>query len=335
MTQSGLAISDILEAQKRLQGQAIVTPLLPLPLLSEDYAGSFWVKAENLQRTGSFKFRGAYNALKQIADQDQKTPIVAASSGNHAQGIAEAARLLGLKAHIVMPHDAPEVKVNRVRRSGGIVHCYDRHHEDRNSIAQKVKNELEAHYVAPFDDWRVMAGQGTAGLDIVEQLSSIGKKADHVLICCSGGGLSAGMAVALHHHWPNCRLYTVEPEGFDDMARSLKAGKRVRNEKTSGYICDALLIPEPGEKTFPILQKHITAGLTVSDEETRQAMAYAFHECKLVLEPGGAVALAALLQNKLADWFKPGESVVAVLSGGNVAPSVLGEALESYLPLRE
>ena len=309
---------DVLAARNRIAHAAVVTPALESPILNERAGARVFLKAETLQRTGSFKFRGAHNRISQIAPEDAPGGIVACSSGNHAQGVAEAARLAGLRAAIVMPRDAPQLKVARTRRAGAEVILYDRDSEDREEIACKLCLEREALFVPPFDHPEIIAGQGTAGLELYEQATASGAQLSAVLVPVSGGGLAAGVALAVKHHAPGCAVYGVEPEGFDDTARSMSSGQRERNARMSGSICDALLTAQPGMLTFTLNRRLLTDVLSVTDDEVRAAMRFAFEELKLVVEPGGAVGLAALLSGR----FQPeGEGAIGVvLSGGNVDP---------------
>lgn len=322
---SSLSIELIHEARQRIAAEAVVTPLLRSAYLDEVTGGRILLKAENLQRTGSFKFRGAYNRISSIPEADRARGIIAVSSGNHAQGVAEAAWLLGLKATIVMPSDAPSIKVERCIRRGSEIVSYDRASEDREALVRKLAAESGATLVHPYDDHLVMAGQGTAGLEIADQAQGYGLTPDAVLTCCGGGGLTAGVALAVSTAFPGIAVHPVEPAGFDDTARSLAAGQRLRNDKATGSICDALLSPEPGALTFPVNASLLSAGISVTDEDVLKAMAFAFKELKLVVEPGGAVCLAALLSRA---FDARGKTVVALLSGGNVTPQMMVRALE-------
>lgn len=315
-------IDDVRAARWRLGDLAIRTPLLTHPALDAATGGRVLLKAECLQRVGAFKFRGAWNKVAQVDRSAFPGGVVACSSGNHAQGVAAAARLAGLRAMIVMPSDAPPLKIDRTRAFGAQIHLYDRVREDREAIAQRLAAERGAAMIHPFDDPDVIAGQGTAGLELMEQAAVLGRLPDAVLIPCSGGGLASGVALAVKASAPSCEVFAVEPDGFDDLARSLASGKRERNAQLAGSICDALLSASPGEITFEILRSHLAGSLTATDGEVRAAIRFAFHELKLVLEPGGAIALAALLHGRVP---AAGRTVACVLSGGNIDPALFGE----------
>jgi threonine dehydratase len=303
-------------AARRLSGQAVVTPLLEFAALNARVGGRVLVKAETLQRTGSFKFRGAFNAITRLAEGPTRPKaVVAFSSGNHAQGVAAAARLAGIPAIIVMPADAPANKVERTRADGAEIVSYDRRRDDREALAEAIARERGAAIVRPYDDADIIAGQGTVGLEIVRQAAAAGAIPQAVLVPCGGGGLIAGVAIAVRHALPAVAVYSVEPEGFDDTARSLAAGRRLTNAPDAGSICDALMAPQPGALTFAINARLLAGGYAVSDAEVMAAMAFAFREMKLVIEPGGAVALAALLAGR---HDGRDASTVIVLSGGNV-----------------
>lgn len=313
-------VDDIRAARARLAPHLVATPLLEHPTLNERVGGRVLLKCENLQRGGAFKFRGAYNKIAQVDRAAFAGGVVACSSGNHAQGVAAAATLLGMASAIVMPADAPAMKVARTKAFGGEVVPYDRVSEDREAIAARLCAERGAAMVHPFDDPDVMAGQGTVGLEIVEQAAALGARPDAVLVACSGGGLAGGIATAVKASLPETEVFTVEPAGFDDMARSLRSGKRERNARLSGSICDALLAETPGETTFAVAQNVLAGGLVVADEEVRAAIRFAFTDLKLVIEPGGAVALAAILAGH---YPVRGRTVVGVVSGGNIDPGML------------
>jgi threonine dehydratase len=317
---------DILAARRRLAGHALVTPLIESPVLNERTGGRILLKAENLQRVGAFKFRGAYNKIAQVDPAVSPGGVVACSSGNHAQGVAHAAHMKGLRSVVVMPADAPRLKIERTRVYGAEVVLYDRTTQDRDAIAREICAARNAAYVHPFDDPDVIAGQGTAGLELVEQATQMGATLDAVLVCCSGGGFASGVALAVKAARAATEVYAVEPAGFDDFARSLKSGKRERNERLSGSICDALMSQTPGNITFAVAQKTIAGGLAVTDDEAREAMRFAFRELKLVLEPGGAAALAAILAGRIPT---NGRTIAAMLSGGNVDPQQFGEIISA------
>jgi threonine dehydratase len=319
-------IEDIEAAAMRLCGHALRTPLLSCAELDSVTGARVFVKAECLQHTGSFKFRGAYNAASILPKEERAKGLVACSSGNHAQGVAEAARLLGIPSTIVMPSDAPAMKIARTRRSGAEVILYDRQSEDRDAIAAEIVARTGAAFIHPYENPFVIAGQGTCGLEIGEDLDAKGLAADRVLVCTGGGGLTAGTALAVHARFPKARIHSVEPEGFDDHRRSLAAGRRLSNERLGGSACDALLTPTPGEISFEINRRSLDSGLAVSDEEAFEAMRFAFAELKIVLEPGGAVSLAALLAQGRAF---AGETVVVVASGGNVDAGLFASVLEA------
>lgn len=307
--------ADVDAAAARLAGVALRTPLISSPVLDAAVGARVLLKAETLQRTGSFKFRGAYNKLSSIPAERRTNGVVAYSSGNHAQGVAHAAQLLGMPAVIVMPSDAPRAKRERTAALGAEVVLYDRDREDRAAIARAIAEQRGAVLVPPFDDPLVIAGQGTAGREIAEDLAARGLTPDVVVVGASGGGLIAGIALAIKERFPNVKFYSAEPEGFDDTARSFRSGQREANARMSGTICDALMTNTPGVITFEINRNLVGEGVSASDEEVGRAVAFAFRELKLVVEPGGAIGLAALLAGKLD---VKGKVVVGVLSGGNI-----------------
>lgn len=318
-------VDDVHAAAERLAGLAVRTPLLESPLVSRRLGFRLLVKAETLQRTGSFKFRGAYNKLAKLSAAERESGVVAFSSGNHAQGVAHAAALLGVRAVIVMPADAPAIKRAKTLEYGAEIVAYDRWTEDREVVAARVVAERGGVIVKPFDDPDIIAGQGTVGLEVASQAAELGVAIDAFAANASGGGLIAGCALALHATSPATRIYSAEPAGLDDHARSLVAGTRVVNAADARSICDALMAPTPGELTFPINRRLLAGGLVASDADVRRAMALAFDEFKLVVEPGGAVALAAALAGRF-----PGSphAIVVVASGGNVDPSMFATALD-------
>ncbi|MDK3074749.1 threonine/serine dehydratase [Sedimentitalea sp. JM2-8] len=322
-------IAMIEAAAARLTGRARRTPLLSSPFLDEIAGRRVLVKAECLQHTGSFKFRGGWSAVSALPPEARARGVIAYSSGNHAQGVALAAREHGAPAVIVMPSDAPAVKIGNTRALGAEVVLYDRATEDRDAIGDRLAAERGLTLIRPFDEPLVIAGQGTTGLEIAEQAAEAGVDEAHVLVCCGGGGLASGIALALESRAPGLRVRTVEPEGFDDVARSLAAGAIRRNNRTSGNLCDAILTPQPGDITFPILRRLCGPGLAVTENEALRAMALAFAHLKVVLEPGGAVSLAAALfqPDRIAD-----PAVIAVATGGNVDAPVFRDALRRFAP---
>lgn len=315
-------ITTIEAAAARIQGHAVRTPLLNAPLLDQKLGRRVFVKAECLQKTGSFKYRGARSALSALDDAQRARGVVAFSSGNHAQGVACAAGELGMPATIVMPSDAPALKIGNTRAYGAEVILYDRVTEDRDAIGAQLAEERGLTLIKPFDNEMVMAGQGTTGLEIAEQAAEAGVSEAEVLVCCGGGGLTSGIAVALADRAPAYQVRPVEPEGFDDVARSLAAGARQTNNRMGGSICDAILTSAPGALTFPHLKAHCGPGLVVTDDDALRAMAVAMTHFKLTLEPGGAVALAAALFHTEGDG-----DLIVVASGGNVDPPMLARAM--------
>ncbi|MCD1619848.1 threonine/serine dehydratase [Salipiger marinus] len=317
-------ITAIEAAAERLKGHARRTPLLSSPFLDRIAGRRLLVKAECLQHTGSFKFRGAWSALSALDPDTRAKGVIAFSSGNHAQGVAAAARAYGVPAVIVMPADAPEAKVAGTRGLGAEVVLYDRATQDRDALGTQLAAERGLTLIKPFDEPLVIAGQGTCGLEIAEQAAEAGVTEADVLVCCGGGGLTSGIALALEARAPGLRVRPAEPEGFDDVKRSLEAGRIERNAALSGNICDAIITPQPGNLTFPILHRLCGPGLAVSEEEALRAMRLAFRHLKIVAEPGGAVALAAAL-------FRPseisGDAVICTVSGGNVDPAIFARAL--------
>lgn len=312
-------------AAERLKGHVRETPILSSPFLDTLAGRRIWVKPECLQHTGSFKFRGAWSAISALDEGIRQRGVIAYSSGNHAQGVAMAASKHGIASVIVMPSDAPQLKIDNTRALGGEVVLYDRANEKREEIGEAIAAERGLTLIRPYDEPQVIAGQGTTGLEIARQAAEIGVSQSDVLICCGGGGLTSGIALAMEKHAPNLRARPCEPEGFDDVKRSLASGRIQNNNAASGNICDAILTPQPGDITFPILHRLCGPGLSVTEDEALQAMAYAFLRLKIVLEPGGAVALAAALFR--GDEIE-GDDVIVVTSGGNVDPGIFAKALE-------
>jgi len=319
------SLAMIEAAAARLQGRARLTPLLNAPLLDRIAGRRIFVKAECLQWTGSFKFRGGWSAVSALPEAARARGVLAFSSGNHAQGVALAAARHGAPAVIVMPSDAPAVKIDNTRAYGAEVVLYDRATEDRESIGAELAQGRGLTLIRPYDEPQVIAGQGTVGLEIAAQAAEAGITGAEVITCCGGGGLTAGIALALEARAPALRVRPAEPEGFDDTARSLAAGTRLRNAAAAGSVCDAIVTPMPGEITFPILQRLCGPGLAVSDDQALHAMALAFTHLRIVVEPGGAVALAAAL---FADGLP--DTVICTASGGNVDPAVFAGALARF-----
>jgi threonine dehydratase len=310
-----ISIVDIEAAAERLRGVAIETPLIRSAVLDELLGGTVLLKAECLQRTGSFKIRGAYNLLSRLSKQQADLGAVAWSSGNHAQGVAAAGSMLGIHTAVVMPEDAPRAKLENTKRLGGEVITYDRYTGDREALARALAAERGAEIVPSYEHVDIIAGQGTVGLEIAAQSIELGAPVDQVVIPCGGGGLTSGSAVALRAKLPAVKIFTAEPEHYDDTLQSLRSGVRVSVPTDVPSLCDALLTDSPGKLTFDIMQTHVSDGFVVSEDEVKDAMRFAFKELKLVVEPGGAAALAAILSGKVDTKDRV---TAVVLSGGNV-----------------
>jgi len=310
-----ISFDDIRAAQARLRGVAHVTPVVTSRTLNAQAGRAVFLKCENLQRGGAFKFRGAYNTISQLGPAARERGVLAFSSGNHAQGVALAARLLGVPAVICMPDDAPTVKVAGTRGYGAEVIFYDRLKDDRDAFARRIAEQRSMTLVPPYDDLRIMAGAGTAALELIEEVPDL----DAVLVPIGGGGLIAGSALAIHGASPRSRIFGVEPDGADDTLRSLRAGERVSIPPPS-TIADGLRVSKPGALTFPVVQRHVADILTVSDDQILEAVRFALLRLKLVIEPSGAVTLAALLAGRLPPDV---QHVGAIISGGNIDPPVL------------
>ncbi len=317
-------IDMIRAAAKRLDGHVRRTPLLNSPFLDEIAGRRVWIKPECLQHTGSFKFRGGWSAVSALEDDTRAKGVIAFSSGNHAQGVAHAAKMHGVPSVIIMPSDAPRLKIANTRALGAEVVLYDRATEDRDAIGVRLAAGRGLTLIKPFDDPQVIAGQGTTGLEIAAQAAEAGITRADVIVCCGGGGLTSGIALALEADAPGLRVRTAEPEGFDDVARSLAQGEIQRNPHLSGSICDAIVTPQPGNITFPIMRRLCGPGLVASDDEALMAMAHAFNRLKVVAEPGGAIALATALFR--TDQIE-GEDVIVTISGGNVDADIFARAL--------
>ncbi len=315
---------DVVDAARRIAGRAVPTPLIESAVLGERIGGRVLVKAEMLQRTGAFKFRGAWNRISQLTDHERRAGVVTFSSGNHGQAVAAAASLSGITATVVMPRTAPNIEIESTRRHGAEIVLYDPATESREFIAEAIAHRTGAALVPPYDDPRIIAGQGTVGLEIADQADALGARVDVVLVPCSGGGLVSGCAIALKERFPDAEIHAVEPAGFDDTARSLASGQRETNEAGAVTFCDALRVPTPGEITFSINRRLLAGGLVVDDDMTGAAMRTAFRDLKLVVEPGGAIALAAALFGLVP---LEGRTVAVVCSGGNVDPATFAEVL--------
>lgn len=319
-----IELVDVQAAARRIADKAVRTPLLASDALNERLGLKALFKCENLQRSGSFKFRGAYNLLLQLAEAERRRGAVAISSGNHAQGFAAAARILGMRATVAMPHDAPPLKLRNTKGYGAQVVHYDRFKDNEKQVLQNLAVQFDAVEVPPFDHPHIIAGQGTAALEFIEQAEALGAGFDTVLIPCGGGGLAAGCATVLRALRPDVKIFIVEPERFDDTGRSLAGGEVCSNAAGPRSICDALLVPRPGEQTLPILRAAQAQGLIVSDDEVRRAVKVAFDLLKVAVEPGGAVGLAALLCGRYD--FRD-RNMLVVLSGGNVDHGLMAEIL--------
>lgn len=322
-----ITIDDVRSAATQIAGVAARTPLIENIKLNELAGGRVFVKAECLQHTGSFKFRGAYNRLSRLSEAEKARGVLAFSSGNHAQGVARAAQLLGLDATIIMPEDAPTLKLEATKGYGAKVVLYDRYNEDREEVARKVAGDSGVTVVPPYNDPFIMAGQGTSALEAAEDLQALGIVPDQALICCGGGGLASGSLTAYKHYFPDLQGYVVEPEEFDDVKRSLETGEVQSVGFDARSICDALLTPSPGSLTFPIMQNAGARGLGISDDDARRAVAFAAKSLKLIAEPGGAAALAAVLAGKVQT---EGKTTVCVISGGNIDPAMLADCLANF-----
>lgn len=320
-------IEMIEAAATRLEGHARKTPLLSSPFLDEIAGRRLFVKPECLQHTGSFKFRGGWAALSAMDPETRAKGVLAFSSGNHAQGVAYAARQHGAPAVIIMPADAPQLKIDNTRALGAEVVLYDRQKESREEIGDRLQAERGLAMVKPYDEPEVIAGQGSCGLEIAAQAAELGITEAEVMVCCGGGGLTSGIALALEKHAPGLKVRPAEPEGFDDVKRSLESGQIEKNPAMGGNICDAILTPAAGDMTFPIMKRLCGPGIAVSEDECLQAMALAFLRLKLVVEPGGAAALAAALFHGKE---LQSDTVIATISGGNVDPEMFTRALQAY-----
>lgn len=323
-------LEDIEDAAARLTGVTVHTPLLRNEALDAIIGAPVWIKPENLQRTGSFKMRGAWNRISRIPEADRKRGVVAFSSGNHAQGVAESANILGLKATIVMPADAPRAKIEAARGRGATVRLYDRVKESREGIAAEIAAQTGATTIRPFDDAWIMAGQGTAGLEAATDAKRKGVTFGSLICNASGGGLLSGIATAFEALSPETEVWAAEPAGHDDTIRSLAAGKIVSNDPGYRSIADALLTPEPGVLPFEVHKRRLKGGFAATNDQLLDAMSFAFHHLKLVAEPGGACSLAVLLNNRA--HFAARGPVLIVMSGGNVDAEMFTQAIARTPP---
>ena len=325
----GPDLADLIEARRRLEGHSTCTPLLESPDLNEACDARVLVKAEALQRTGSFKFRGAYNRISRLTAAQHRHGVVAFSSGNHAKGVAAAARLLDIPALVVMPANTPRIKQTATESLGAELVLFEGTRPELEAHAEQLARGRRAVLVRPYDDRHVIAGQGTVGLEIADQLAAGETTPDAVLVPCSGGGLIAGVALALRGSYPDAEIIAVEPAGYDDTGRSLAAGRRLANRPGGRSMCDALLVPRPGALTFPLNRHLLSGAVVVADEAVARAMVASFLHLKLVTEPSGAIALAACLSGAAKYRDK---TVVVVASGGNVDPSLFRQVLRSHAP---
>jgi len=317
-------IATIEAAANRIRPHIFKTPLLESPRLNDFLGFRLLIKAEALQHTGSFKLRGATNAVWSLGDKVRH--VVAFSSGNHAQGVARAVTTRGINATIIMPADTPATKIEGTKAYGAEVVTYDRYSESREDIGAALSQKLNADLIKPYDDVRVIAGQGTVGMEIAHQAATMGIVPDALLCCCGGGGLIAGTSIALHAHFPDTKIWCAEPEFYDDTKRSLESGERQRAQTEKTSICDAIVTPEPGVLTFPINRTHLSGGAVVSDEHVLKTVATLFKHLKIIVEPGGAVAVAAALTGQIP---KDAQTIVAVASGGNIDADMFKRALDA------
>ncbi|AQR60856.1 pyridoxal-5'-phosphate-dependent protein [Brevundimonas sp. LM2] len=322
MSDRTASYEGVLDAARQIAPAAVRTPLIESPALNARVGGRVLLKAETLQVSGAFKFRGAYNRISRLSAAERASGVVAYSSGNHAQGVAAAARMMGARALIVMPSDSPAIKIEGVKALGGEVRLYDRWTESREEIGAEVARERGSVLVPPFDDPYVIEGQGTTALELLDQADG---PIDQLICCCSGGGLMAGINLVLEARSPQTKSWAVEPEAYDDTARSLAAGERTGHPAGPPSICDALQTPMPGVLTFPINRRILSGALSISDNEAAGAVAYAFRVLKLVVEPGGAAALAAVLADKIETRDR---TTAVILSGGNIDPGLFAEIIE-------
>ena len=311
-------------AAERIHGHAVRTPLIENNVLNDAVGGRVFVKAEPLQIGGSFKFRGAFNLISQLNADERARGVLAWSSGNHAQGIARAARHFGTKASIIMPEDTPALKVEQVKAFGAEIITYDRYTEDREAIAKPILEKTNMALAPSFDHPDIIEGQGTLGLETVEDARARGAELDAFIVCCGGGGLTSGCATIVDDISPKTEMWIAEPEGFDDTWLSIQKGEHVSVDVSQRTICDAIATPTPGRLTFPIMKKLVRGGVNLTEAEVGAAMLFAFKYLKIVAEPGGAVALAAILSGK---FDGKGKTTAITISGGNVDPALFAQII--------
>ena len=322
-----LTPQEIDKAHERIFSLIIKTPLISSETINKKTNANVYFKLENLQWTGSFKLRGASNKISQLSNEEKSRGIVSYSSGNHAQAVAYASNLIGVQATIIMPKNAPSIKIKNTKKYGADVVLYDSMHESREKIALEIAHKENKTIVKPYDDLDVIAGQGTVGKEIAEELKLQNIRPDIFLCCCGGGGLIAGSSTYLKYVFPNIKNFAVEPEEFNDTQLSLKNNFIVKNKESAKSICDALLAPQPGNVTFPINQTTLNGGLAVSDKEVKKTIIELAEDMKIVVEPGGSVAATALLTNKINVKNK---NVVVMISGGNIDYKLFSSIVRNY-----
>ena len=322
-----LTPQEIDKAHERIFSLIIKTPLISSETINKKTNANVYFKLENLQWTGSFKLRGASNKISQLSNEEKSRGIVSYSSGNHAQAVAYASNLIGVQATIIMPKNAPSIKIKNTKKYGADVVLYDSMHESREKIALEIAHKENKTIVKPYDDLDVIAGQGTVGKEIAEELKLQNIRPDIFLCCCGGGGLIAGSSTYLKYVFPNIKNFAVEPEEFNDTQLSLKNNFIVKNKESAKSICDALLAPQPGNVTFPINQTTLNGGLAVSDEEVKKTIIELAEDMKIVVEPGGAVAATALLTNKINVKNK---NIIVMISGGNIDYKLFSFIVRNY-----
>jgi threonine dehydratase len=327
MSDSLPEFSDVEAAAKRIAPWAVMTPLLESPALNARAGTRVFLKPEMFQRTGSFKFRGACNRILLIPEAERAKGVVAFSSGNHAQGVAAVAALFKIPATIVMPADAPRAKIEGTRSYGATIVSYDRRKDDREAIAAQVQKKSGATLIKPFDDPFIVAGQGTAGLEMAHQSAAMGVTLKHVFVPCGGGGLAAGISLALAGASPMTKVTAIEPENYDGMSRSMAAGSRVAAPGNMPSIADALQAPMPGAVPFAVAKSKLYGAAPLNDDALARAVSFAFRTLKIVVEPGGAAGLAALLSGK---FHGPGDAVGVLLSGGNADPETIAQCCAAF-----